>query len=246
MAHELASGGARGGGSWFDRRVTYRDDRDADRARIAALEAELASARERIDELEGRRGQALVLARPGALTAAGPPRATAAERWLGAPLELAFDREFAGALPAERFEDVIERVREVTRDAGRSELLRNSMSWSASASARSTGPFTTIMVSVRDGKTRVQATDRLAQMVGALYGGIGGGIGGGAVVLPILAVTAMPVLAPLVFGAWFGGVYAGTRALFRRTARRRAVALQQVFDAACAEVERGLAAAAPP
>ena len=35
------------------RRMTYRDDRDADRARIAALEAELATAKRRVDELEG-------------------------------------------------------------------------------------------------------------------------------------------------------------------------------------------------
>jgi len=34
--------------------MTYRDDRDADQARIAALETELRQARERIDELEGR------------------------------------------------------------------------------------------------------------------------------------------------------------------------------------------------
>jgi hypothetical protein len=40
--------------------MTYRDDRDADQARIAALEAELRVARERIDELEGKRSLVLV------------------------------------------------------------------------------------------------------------------------------------------------------------------------------------------
>jgi len=35
--------------------VSYRDDRDADRARIEALEQELAQAKAKVDELEGKR-----------------------------------------------------------------------------------------------------------------------------------------------------------------------------------------------
>ena len=106
----------------YCRVMTYRDDRDADQSRIAALETELAGANRRIAELEGRHEQALVLASGGELTAANKPNA--AKRWLGAPLELALSRELPGMFPIDRFEDVIERIRAITRDHGRTEILK--------------------------------------------------------------------------------------------------------------------------
>ena len=42
--------------------MAYREDRDADQARIEALEGELALAKQQIAQLEGRKEQALVLA----------------------------------------------------------------------------------------------------------------------------------------------------------------------------------------
>jgi hypothetical protein len=52
--------------------MTYRDDRDADQARIAALEQELAATRDKLAALEGRQSQALVLASQGALVPRRP------------------------------------------------------------------------------------------------------------------------------------------------------------------------------
>jgi hypothetical protein len=221
--------------------MSYRDDRDADHARIETLEAELASAKQRIAELEGRRDQALVLASQGALARSETPtKKSAAETWFGAPFDLALSKQLTGSFPVDRFEDIIERIRTITRDTGRSEILKTSLTWSASQGPKSMGPFTAATISVRDGVTRVTVTDRLSQAAGALYGGIGGGVGGGAVVAPILASIAVPLLSPVFFIGWFGGVYWGTRKLFKRVARRRAEQLQQVFDAICDEVTRGI------
>ena len=219
--------------------MTYRDDRDADRARITALEAELAATKQKLAEVEGRRDQALVVATNTALqrSASGT---SSAKFWFGAPFDIAFSKEFTGSFQVDRFEDVIERIRTITRDSGRSELLKTSLTWSASAGPKSTGPFTVVTVSVRDGVTRVLATDLLSQLAGALYGGVGGGVGGGAIIAPILASAAAPVLAPVFFIGWFGGVYWGTRALYKRIARKRAEQLQQLFDAVCEEVARGI------
>lgn len=218
--------------------MTYRDDRDADRARIEALESELAAANAKVADLEGRRDQALVLASRGAL-APGAPK-TASERWFGAPLELMLSRELAGSYPIERCEEIIERLRELTRDPGRSEVLRSSLTWQSTAGAKSTGPFIAITVTVRDGVTRVVASDRLGQAAGAVFGGIGGGVGGGAIVFPVMASVAVPVLAPLFIGGWLAGSYFGTRAIFKRVGRRRAIHLQQVLDAVCDEISRAL------
>src|SRR5436190_1584194 len=76
----------------YGEHMTYRDDRDADRARIESLEAELAQANQRVAELEGRREQALVLAGGGALDRAG--HKSASQTWFGAPLRLALVQRF--------------------------------------------------------------------------------------------------------------------------------------------------------
>lgn len=219
--------------------MSYRDDRDADQARILSLEAELKDAKQRVAELEGRRETALVRAEEGALARSASGK-SASKFWLGTPLELALSKEFDGTFPVDRFEDIIERIRSLTRDAGRSELLKTSMTWSASAGPKTTGPFTTVTVSVRDGVTRVVVTDRLSALAAALYGGIGGGVGGGAIMLPILATAAVPVLAPVFFVGWLGGVFGGTRLIYKRVARRRAEQMQQLFEAVCEEVARSI------
>jgi hypothetical protein len=212
--------------AWYSRSVAYRDDREADQERIQALEGELAIAKNRIAELEGRREQALVLA-------TRLEESSAAQRWLGAPTHLELERTFEGTFPVDKFEELVEHIREITRDRGRTELLKTSVAWWASSAenVRGTGPFTCVTVTVKDGKTIVRVTDRLGQLAGALFGGVGGGLAGGGLVAPIFVTIAMPILAPLVFGAWFGGSYTLARALYKHSAKKRAQKLQQVFAA---------------
>ncbi len=218
--------------------MSYRDDRDADQARIDALEQELAATREKLATLEGRQSQALVLASQSALVRGGVQ--SGAARWFGAPGQLQLTRRFDGAFPAERFEELIERIREIMRDPGRTELLRSSLTWFASRGEKSPGPFRVVTVTIRDGITTLAVTDRLGGLAGAIYGGVGGGVGGGGLGLPIMASVAVPVLAPVFILGWLGGVFLGTREIFKRAARRRAVALQQLFDALAADIESAL------
>ena len=223
--------------------MSYRDDRDADQARIAALEHELAQTRGQLAVLQDRQSQALVLASHGALV---PGREiSAATRWFG-PSVLQLARRFDGAFPTQRFEELIERIREITRDPGRTELLRSSLTWFASRGEKSSGPHRVVTVTVRDGTTTLTVTDRLAGLAGAIYGGVGGGVGGGGLSLPILAATAVPLLAPVFILGWLGGVFLGTREIYLRSARRRAVALQQLFDVLGDDIERALSSAAAP
>jgi hypothetical protein len=217
--------------------MSYRDDRDADQARIAALEQELTATRDKLAALENRESNALVLATQGALVATSGQGAAA--RWFG-PGMLQLARRFDGAFPTDQFEQLIERIREVTRDPGRTELLKSSLTWFASRGEGSTGPFRVVTVTVRDGTTTLRVTHRLAGLAGGIYGGVGGGVGGGGLYLPILASTAVPLLAPVFFLGWFGGVFLGARAIYKRAAHRRAVALQQLFDAMVADIERGI------
>lgn len=218
----------------------YRDDRDADQARIAALEGELASAKDRIAELEGKRSQALVLASRGELAVTGKPSAGAA-RWLGAPLQLELQRTWERAFPVDRFEELIDPIREETRDTGRVELLKSSLTWSSSAAERGIGPFYTVRITVRGTTTKLEASDRLGQLAGVTYGAIGGGVGGGMLALPIFAAIAInPLLTPVFIAGWVGGWWTGMRKLFKRGAHRRAEKLQKVFEICEREIESRL------
>jgi hypothetical protein len=217
--------------------MSYRDDRDADQARIAALERELGETRDKLAALQGRRTQALVLASRGALVPGAAP--SSAARVFG-PGTLRLARRFDGAFPAARFEHLVERIRELTGDPGRTEVLNASLTWFASRGDRSTGPYRVVTVAVRDGATTLTVTDRLSGLAGAIYGGVGGGVGGGGLSLPIMVSTFVPVLAPVIVLGWLGGVFLGTRAIYLRLARRRAEELQQVFDALAGDIERAL------
>jgi hypothetical protein len=217
--------------------VTYRDDRDADRARIEALEQELAQAKAKVDELEGKRSQALVLASSGGLT---PASKSASAKWAGAPFRLELMRSWDKEFPVDQFEDLIDGIREITRDNGRVEMLRTSMTWSSSAQEKGVGPYITVRISVKNGVTKLEATDRLSGLAGVIFGAIGGGVGGGAIVLPIFAAVSVPILAPVIAAGWVGGFYVGLRKIFKSRARKRAEKLQQVFDRVGADIDAKL------
>jgi len=219
----------------------YRDDRDADQARIASLEAELASAKDKITELEGKRSQALVLAGSRDLAPTGEAT-TAAAKWFGAPMRLELSRTWDKEFPVDKFEELVDVIREQTRDNGRVELLKTSLMWTSSSPDKGIGPFATLRVTVRNGTTKLEATDRLGQLAGVIFGAFGGGVGGGLIVLPIFAAIATsPVLTPVFILGWLGTFFAGARQVFRRSARKRAQSLQQLFEV----VEREIAARLP-
>jgi len=212
--------------------MAYRDDREADQARIEALELELARARDRIAELETKQAesQALVATGGRALATGGPP--TPAMRWFGSRLKLELTRRFDRPLSAEHFEDLVERCRSITSDPGRTDLLRSSLTWRSSTPERTAGPMIMVSVTVlRDNTTVLTVNDRLGQLAGALYGGIGGGVGGGGITAPIMASIALPPLAPVFIAGWLGGVYLMVRTIFKSRARRRAETVQRLFDA---------------
>ncbi|HUS29650.1 MAG TPA: hypothetical protein VMZ53_14150 [Kofleriaceae bacterium] len=215
----------------------YRGDREADHARIASLEGELAQANARIAELEGKRSQALVLAGSKDLAATGKAK-TASAKWFGAPLKLELTQTWDTEFPLDKLEDLLDVIREATGDSGRVELLKTSMTWWSSSPEKGTGPFIEVRISVRDGKTRLEVKDRLGQLAGVIYGAIGGGVGGGAIMLPIGASIAVPILAPVFALAWLGGGYFGLRKLFKSRARKRAESLQRVFERVSAEIAK--------
>ena len=214
--------------------MSYRDDRDADQARIATLEAELAQSKARVAELEGRQAQALVAASGGALVPGATP--SKAKRWLGAPMKLHFERRFEGAFPTDAFEDLVEQLRAITGDRGRTEVMKSSMYWTTSSQERGVGPFISVTLKVKDGVTTLEVSDRLGQLAGVVYGAFGGGFAMAPIAGAVAASMAVPLLAPVFAIGMIGGFYGGLRAIFKRSAKKRAIKLQQVFDLLVAEV----------
>lgn len=219
--------------------MTYRDDRDADQARIAALEGELAQAQKKIADLEHRESTALVRAGGNAIAVAGGAKVP----WYGAPLRLELTRRFVGEFPRDELEDLIGLIRRISKEAGHAELLKSSMTWTSGLGRRDAGQQAVVNVSVHDGATDLTVTDSLGQLAGAIYGGFGGGVGGGGLAVPIFAAMSVPVLIPVAIVAWLGGIFVGSRAIYTRAARRRAEKLQKLFAAVSTEIENRIAAA---
>ncbi len=217
--------------------MSYRDDRDADHARIGALESELAAATQKIDQLEGKRSQALVLA--GSATPALAKSAAHRTRWFGAPSKLALKRTFEGTVPHERLEELVELIRARTGEQGRSELMPTSLSWS---SENETGAQQLITVRVKDGTTQLELGADLPSarpfvilpMTGAVFG-------------PWLVVVlgAPVVLASTVVLGAVGSLYAVLRRAYKRNAQKQAERLQALDEALSSSIERELAPATP-
>jgi hypothetical protein len=222
--------------------VTYRDDRDADRARIDALEGELAQAQKKIADLEHQESTALVRAGGNAVAVTGGGKAP----WYGAPLRLELTRRFDGEFPREQLEDLIALIRRISREPGHAELLKSSMTWSANMGRRDHRAQAVVNVAIHDGVTDLTVTDSLGQLAGATYGAFGAGVSAGTLAIPIFTALGVPLLIPVAILGWLGGSFFGARTVFKRAARRRAEKLQSFFATLSTEIENRIASAQTP
>jgi hypothetical protein len=219
--------------------VTYRDDRDADRARIEALEVELAHAKRELAEARGET-VALVPAAGNALAVAEGKE----QRWYGPPTNLELTRSFEGELPRERFEDLIAHIRRIMETRGHAELMTTSMTWWATGGERANKTIAEVIVSSRNGATELTVRINLRPLAGAIYGGLLGGLGaGGASIVLVPIAFYLPLVAPVAAVAWFGSVFAGARALYTRKGRRSARRANEVFAALGTEITKSIAEA---
>ena len=214
--------------------VTYRDDADAALARADALEKELAAAKAEIDELKGRRSEALTRVGSQALA-----RQTAT-RWLGGPTRLALSRTIDGELPEEAYSDLVGRCTMLLGQIGNVSVLKGSLSWTSTIGS---GNMISVFVTSRDKQTTIRIDENLGRVVGGVFGGVGGGVGGGGISLPILLATqTMPFLAPITIAGWLGGVYVLCRRIYRGVAQRHSERLydllEQLVEVASSKVQR--------
>jgi len=194
--------------------VSYRDDLEAARARISSLERELGQAKESIRALESPGTASLARSSPGALARTDPRSATA--RALGAPTQLSIHRILAGEFDSSDFPKVVAHLQQTYGAQGHFSALEGLYSWSTGVSGKA-GPAATYSISVAEGHTTLRAEQNLSQSAAAIFGGIGGGVGGGAVMVPGLLFMISPAAGAVGVCVWLGGVFAGCRALYRRS-----------------------------
>jgi hypothetical protein len=208
--------------------MSYRNDRDADQARISALETELAVARRRIEELEGKR-------------APTPTSVRAQVREGATPYLLEIDHTFDGEVTPEQLDALVQSIRDITNDAGRVELLRSSLTWTSPQTNRS------VRVVAREGRTALTVTENLGQLTRSLYGGIIGGVGGGGIIVPMAIGRALDhtlALMPFLLLGWLSSAVVFAFVLVQRATKRHTAELVQLFEMVAAELEATLRAKA--
>jgi len=192
----------------------YRSDRDADLARIGALESEVALVR---TQLEARDAE------PRALVLASQRNDM-----------VAIERTFDVRLSAEQLSVLVDRIRELTRTRGRTELTPTGASWWAKETEGEAGMCITISVSSTS--TRLVATDGLTSLRDRVGIAVLASI---AIALPATVaagVIALP-LAPVLACTWVAGSIAGVRTAAPRQARQRSLKLAELCDALGAAIE---------
>lgn len=194
--------------------MTYREETDGLRARVSELEKELEEAHAKISALEGRR----------------PAQGGIGAALLGGPVSLAHEVEIDGELPVSAHEEIVDVLRERFGAVGQIATVGRTLAWTSAAPA--TNRFAEITVSVRGGKTRIRATERLGNLAGGLYGGILGGAGGGGMglIVPLALSLGIAALVPLIIVVWLLLVYAVVRVSYGRLTARRDAELASAVE----------------
>jgi hypothetical protein len=161
------------------------------------------------------------------------PDASSAWTWAtGAPVTLLYERTIRGEIPDDRFEHVVELIQQLTGAAGQPSLVGRTLTWRFDTPSKMRTLH--ILVSSRDGETRIRIVERLHQLAGSLFGGIMGG-GGMGVGLGVGLGVGIDVLGSVLFSVAFpvgviGLSYAVARSIFAARSRSRQRALARILD----------------
>jgi hypothetical protein len=159
------------------------------------------------------------------------PTRSLAERLAGAPMSIVIERTVPGELPPERFDAIIPLIQRATEGQGTASAVGKTLTWSSRTDANTAAQQ--VLVAARDGQTLIRVEDRFSSLAGGLFGGvvggvgIGAGLGAGGALAGILGSVALAIALPI---SVIGASYAGARAYYVRTVRRREAAAARLVD----------------
>jgi hypothetical protein len=136
-----------------------------------------------------------------------------------------FERVVEGELPEAEYAVMVDETRRFLKRVGQVFQLRGSFTWATGGQSRR---HLQILVSVRNGRTRITIQESLGHLVGEAYGALaftGASLGA----IPIMALSSLlhvpfAVSVPL----WVLTAFAAARLVFRNTARRRQRQLEEL------------------
>ena len=147
--------------------------------------------------------------------------------WIGGKHTIAFEATVHGEMPERDFDLLTEEIRRALSDNGVVSVVGRSLNWTSADKQRKVQ----ISILVRDGRTSIYVSERLRDLIGAVYG-VGIGAGGGSTTMPIIGVIMgafhMPLLIPPVLVAWLGSVFGTARYTLQRLTRSRTKVLQEL------------------
>jgi hypothetical protein len=151
----------------------------------------------------------------------------------GAPMRVVVERAVAGTVGPANHAQLVGRMRRALGEAGRSEVLGDTLSWSTTVSP--TGAGRNVHVSIEpdaDGRVTVRIDERMTPLAGAFFGGVFGGMGGGGMglVLPASLALLPASMLPFVIAVWLVGSFALARALYVWRVRAREAELTALLD----------------
>jgi hypothetical protein len=223
-----------------EREMARRDEQ----ARLAELEDEIEAAEQVIAAIETKRDEPVSKARTARRRALEHTNYDPGEfgRFIGGPSLLELVHCFDGRFPRERFEQIVERLRELTHEPGIVEIRDHAVVWATNPERHPGQPHLVVRVTVAaDGThTNLVATDRLGALIGRVFGAFGTIIGAGGLTGPVAASIAFPWFTPVFVLGWLGSVLGATRVAYRRLAAGRAEQLERIFGALVLEIEQYL------
>ncbi|EDM77462.1 hypothetical protein PPSIR1_24799 [Plesiocystis pacifica SIR-1] len=203
-------------------------------AELQAAKGSAISRRMSIDEVEAIASEAGIdaaLVRQAAGELARPkPEAQTHNAFIGGPSALRFERRLEGEVSEACFDEIAHEIHLTLDEPGTVTRSSRSLAWRTNVASNTPGRRISVSVSTGRGETSIRVDEQLQTLIGSMFGGILGGVGGGGMGLIVLPAMWNPALIPVFMVGWMGASYALARGLFRRQSRRRAEALQAVFE----------------
>jgi ribosomal protein L13E len=153
----------------------------------------------------------------------GPARREPLTWATGEPVTIVLERTIPLEITDDVFEELVVEIQHLAGTHGQPSLLGRTLTWQADTPTKSRS--LQILVTSRQGQTRIRIEERLHQLAGGLFGGLMGGLGGGLGIGVGLGVG-IEVLGSVAFAvAWPLGVvglsFMGARTIFSAVSRRR-------------------------
>lgn len=117
--------------------------------------------------------------------------------WLGAPTRIELERSIDGELPEAAREEIVELLRAELHELGRTETIGRTLAWRSEPDPQRGGRRIDVLVTARNGRTRIHVREHLGALAGGLFGGVVGGAGGGVGISLLVtgAILGFPLMA---------------------------------------------------